>query len=176
MPGQAATLDALGLPWRFDPDLGALIAQKGETCDGQYMWDEGMCVTNPHPATQEQLDARLAESVAATVALVEKQRQARGQIRRSPSLSQTSSSDANDDADASESPDAGDANARAPKSHAAAQRKPRVRDDDGALDRCKIERTARPNGGRSDMKIVTPDGRTFRSKVSALAHMTAHDL
>jgi hypothetical protein len=43
--------------------------------------------------------------------------------------------------------------------------------DETLLERCTIEWKKRPSSRRRDATFITPDGREFRSKVTALAHM-----
>ena len=156
---QEVTLDAMRLPWVFDPHVGVILADWGQG-DGAYRWSaDQKIVPNPTPTTSQEMQLRVDAMLQRVF------RMAAADARPPPSPSSSSSS-------SSPSP------SRPPSP--AARPRPRRRaneDADAALSRCTIHRTQRPSPSkRFDMCIVTPDGARFRSKVAALAHMERRGL
>lgn len=169
---QQEHLDSIGRPWCYDPDVGAILAspRPGEG-DGAYRYATdpatGRLVieSNPSPTPacvfQQRRDALLllvaarvrAAALAASVA------------SQSPGKEGEESDDSGESGESDES-GGGGCSAIAP---VAQPRQRRVTNT--ALMGCTITTHVRPTTGRTDLTVVTPDGRTFRSKAAALRYL-----
>lgn len=155
---QEELFDSIARPWRYDPSIGVVIAsQRHGEGDGAYRYVtdsvSGNLIVeiNPCPAAaivfQQRKDAwmtRIMELVPAR--------------------------DAEDTEDVMSSSNAEQkVFVKEVATNALPPRQRRVTND--ALARCTITTLVRPTTGRTDLLVVTPDGRSFRSKVAALRYM-----
>lgn len=150
---QATTLDNCGIPFTVDAWVGVIVGEKREGVgDGRWYYKhtrDGFEVCErkrPYP-----YDAHVERQ---TLALAK----CRESIRNPPKIAPSSP-------------------LRAETCNTISKKdtrpcKPRTGAETCALlSRCTIYERARGGSGRVDYTIVTPDGHTFRSKRSALAHM-----
>lgn len=166
---QEEYFDSINLPWHYDPDVGVLIASPRDgKGDGAYRFaqcpETGHLVVekNPCPTTaavfQQRRDASLERVMLRVQAAVDA-------YASSPS---SSSSEAEGEA-SNMNDGAGGLPSSAPPPPSPPPRQRRVTNK--ALAGCTITTLVRPTTGRTDLLVITPDGRSFRSKVAALRYL-----
>jgi hypothetical protein len=152
--------DSIGWPWRYDPDVGVIIAaaRDGEG-DGAYRFatdpETGRLVTekNSYPTDVSVFQQRRDASLERVMVLVR-------------AAAAAADADAEDASSSEAGEDAGE-EAETPPAPPSRQR----RVTDHALAGCTITTLVRATTGRTDLLVVTPDGRSFRSKVAALRYL-----
>ena len=158
--------DSIGWPWRYDPDVGVIIAaaRDGEG-DGAYRFatdpETGRLVTekNPCPTDVSVFQQRRDASLERVMVLVR-------------AAAAAADADAEDASSSEAGEEAGEEAGRAGEAEtppAPPSRQRRVTDH--ALAGCTITTLVRATTGRTDLLVVTPDGRSFRSKVAALRYL-----
>jgi len=161
--------DSIGWPWRYDPDVGVIIAsaRDGEG-DGAYRFatdlETGRLVTekNPCPTDVSVFQQRRDASLERVMVLV----------RAAAAAADADAEDAEDASSSEAGEEAGEEAGRAGKAEtppAPPSRQRRVTDH--ALAECTITTLVRATTGRTDLLVVTPDGRSFRSKLAALRYL-----
>ena len=189
-PSQGKTLDALGVPWVWDDDLGPLVASRQDgSGDGAFVYrstaDGLEIIPNPPPwRGAERAKARADRARWATAWIREySMRSSLDAAERSESSENSGERGSNeeDDDDEDDENGAGDeeTTGRRARAHHAQQDHDgsthTSRSDDASetqlLDTCRIWRVARASTGRLDLTVVTPDGKKFRSKLAAVRHM-----
>ena len=162
--------DSHRVPWTYNADTGVLMSTRriGEG-DGMYVYaaDESVpdgigIVPNPQRGDVDnryrqrmcEMFDRLMELVAADTS---------ADLHASTCSSSSSSEDDEDESDGTE-----DVEVSRPR--AGARRRSTASTDIG-LEGCEIISRSRPGSARCDLKITTPDGRTFRSKIAALRYL-----
>lgn len=180
--GQGKTYDELGIPWHYDPDLGPMIAKRnageGEGAYCYQMSSDGTLavVHNPSPATEARFDARRKESARRVMEMVLASEQTQRTIEVAQDSDDESVSDDLNSDDLNNDAQYGMELPNAPPfptaEHAHASNSNQKNIDETLVRLgCTFGGKPRASTGRVDLRITTPDGKVFRSKVAALAHL-----
>ena len=166
--------DSIGWPWRYDPNVGVLIAPAldGEG-DGAYRFSThpvtGGLVTekNPCPTNASVFQQRRDDSLERVMVLVRASYVADALAMAAEGSPLPPSSDVGEEPCGMDRSEEVDDDVPVPTPLPPRQRL--VTND--ALKKCVITTHVRPSTGRTDLTVVTPDGKCFRSKVAALRYI-----
>jgi hypothetical protein len=196
-PIQGRTLDDLGRPWTYYPDVGALVASPvagrgegrfryervdSECCDDDE--DEAVDATTTRQTRPIRLKVVLNEAPVELSVFAERRRDSVARtIAKMLSLCpppRDEDEDSSSDSVPSVVPAEDDLERTAVSARGSSKRAPlprrrtlhskrRLTDQD--LPGCVVTIRPRAGSNREDLKIVTPDGRYFRSRIAALTHL-----
>ena len=189
---QESVFDDFKMPWEYSPDTGAMVARyELGVGEGKYRWAQDpedtkklVAELNPSPTPNEEFGRRFDESIRLVVEAVQLELATQRQHECDDSGGSDDSADSNghvqrkrahtdgayssgDEAIVTCASHATTSNA-VPPSH---KRQRAVSEPE--LHLCKITTFVRANSNRTDLEVVTPDGKVFRSKAAALRYMRA---
>lgn len=173
---QAAVFDRARIPWVWDPDLGEIAAAAHTRAgDGEFMYDSdgdepyGPLVVVANPFAHRAVACRHKRWARAMEKVEEMGRRVVAERDAAPESEEESSSSSSDD----EFDEEGYPRPARLRRRRGGLTQQSQLDAQLAQAGCVVTKHHRPNGGREDLKIVTPDGRAHRSKVEALRHLEA---
>lgn len=192
---QHVTLDECGVPWERSIHVGTVVAaqptraEDGDIGDGKFVWrwDDEKRHAVILPTSTPERSRQLQEEVERQRAQNAREcAQAIAEYQAQRAIAEDGGGGADENGGGEEADKGGGEEAdeevvaraggeRERKSaRTRVERKPRrsaSAKDDEIIKTLVIEQKARPNGGRVDLCVRTPDGRTHRSKIAAIRHV-----